>query len=621
MKRIKALHKSRAIRGLFLLIGIAVFLYLALHFDFTQDDAYISFRYASNLIHGDGLVFNSGERVEGYTNFFWILLTLPADALGINPASFTKALGIIFGVFILILIGKMAESVFPFNRGRSNDFLAGSAVILAGSMYSLAYWSSSGLETACFAFFAVWGIFAYMQRSSSLPVLLALATLTRPEGFLVFCFLLCYDIAAQRKVTRYALQTAAVYAIMMLPFAAFKLWYYHSLLPNSFYAKTSFSMTQLTNGLDYVGQYFWHYLAAGLFLLPAIIGYKKLSPAARLILIFTLVYTAYIAFIGGDVLKVHRFFIPLMPLFAILALAGFRAIFKNNAIIFAAVIVMLGWQLYMPRDHVYTFYEKERGLAFKMNTISDQLSASDHSDFSVAASTIGLVGYRLLGHRVIDMLGLTDSTIARHPEAPIEDLESTWRESNYNNAYLLAQQPDYILFSTGFKPSAPAERSLFLYSAFWRSYRTIGFPSPTSSQILPMYKRYKPIQGAINRDIPVEFVQNFVEGINLLWNDRKYKASLEALNRAQSFYPQNDNPYIEYYKSTAYLHMNDFQSSYEALLRTVAIDSMVYEGYKDLYLVTYRIGDTAKAALYRRQTARLVPWYIPRLDSVVMRLK
>lgn len=33
------------------------------------DDAYISFRYATNLIHGHGLVFNPGERVEGYSNF------------------------------------------------------------------------------------------------------------------------------------------------------------------------------------------------------------------------------------------------------------------------------------------------------------------------------------------------------------------------------------------------------------------------------------------------------------------------------------------------------------------------------------------------------------------------
>ena len=37
------------------------------------DDAFISFRYAENLIHGLGLVYNAGERVEGYTNFLWTM--------------------------------------------------------------------------------------------------------------------------------------------------------------------------------------------------------------------------------------------------------------------------------------------------------------------------------------------------------------------------------------------------------------------------------------------------------------------------------------------------------------------------------------------------------------------
>src|SRR5512140_545245 len=37
------------------------------------DDAMISMRYAWNLSHGNGLVWNPGERVEGYTN---LLLTL-----------------------------------------------------------------------------------------------------------------------------------------------------------------------------------------------------------------------------------------------------------------------------------------------------------------------------------------------------------------------------------------------------------------------------------------------------------------------------------------------------------------------------------------------------------------
>lgn len=38
------------------------------------DDAYISYRFAQNLVAGHGLVFNPGERVEGYTNPLTVLL-------------------------------------------------------------------------------------------------------------------------------------------------------------------------------------------------------------------------------------------------------------------------------------------------------------------------------------------------------------------------------------------------------------------------------------------------------------------------------------------------------------------------------------------------------------------
>ena len=46
------------------------------------DDAFISFRYALNLVRGQGLVFNPGERVEGYSNPLWTILMAVGLALG-----------------------------------------------------------------------------------------------------------------------------------------------------------------------------------------------------------------------------------------------------------------------------------------------------------------------------------------------------------------------------------------------------------------------------------------------------------------------------------------------------------------------------------------------------------
>ncbi|HEY4160071.1 MAG TPA: hypothetical protein VGM29_18290, partial [Polyangiaceae bacterium] len=45
------------------------------------DDAATSMQYAKNLALGNGLVFNVGERVEGYSNFLWVLFQTPLYAL------------------------------------------------------------------------------------------------------------------------------------------------------------------------------------------------------------------------------------------------------------------------------------------------------------------------------------------------------------------------------------------------------------------------------------------------------------------------------------------------------------------------------------------------------------
>ncbi len=51
----------------------------------TADDAYLSFRYAEQWVHGHGLVFNPGERVEGYTNFLWTAWCALGMRLGLPP--------------------------------------------------------------------------------------------------------------------------------------------------------------------------------------------------------------------------------------------------------------------------------------------------------------------------------------------------------------------------------------------------------------------------------------------------------------------------------------------------------------------------------------------------------
>ncbi len=49
----------------------------------TVDDTFICFRYAANWLAGEGLVFNPGERVEGYSDFLWVVISAGFMAMGV----------------------------------------------------------------------------------------------------------------------------------------------------------------------------------------------------------------------------------------------------------------------------------------------------------------------------------------------------------------------------------------------------------------------------------------------------------------------------------------------------------------------------------------------------------
>lgn len=101
---------------------IAVFTY-----SIVVDDAYISLRYAVNLISGQGLVFNPGETVEGITNIGWTLFLIPfIKVLGSIPA--LKTVGLLLTLATLFLFNRINSACDEDGYRRFGAF---AAVILA----------------------------------------------------------------------------------------------------------------------------------------------------------------------------------------------------------------------------------------------------------------------------------------------------------------------------------------------------------------------------------------------------------------------------------------------------------------------------------------------------------
>ena len=89
------------------LLGVCALLVVhAAVFNFVCDDAFISFRYADNLVRHGELVFNPGDPVEGYTNFLWTVLMAGVLALGLDPVLWSRVGGVVCAVSTLIVLAR-----------------------------------------------------------------------------------------------------------------------------------------------------------------------------------------------------------------------------------------------------------------------------------------------------------------------------------------------------------------------------------------------------------------------------------------------------------------------------------------------------------------------------------
>ncbi len=336
-------------------VSLAALLLHACEYLFLTDDAYISFRYARNLADGHGLVFNPGyERVEGYTNFLWVLLLsgFPAAGIPLEKAAHLLSLTATVGLWSLVLwFGWRLH-------GRSGRVLPVVAplFLLAGTR-SVAVWSTSGLETRFFTLLVVAGVLRLLIESedlartdSSYPLaalLFALAALTRPEAYL-FCIsayavVIAYKWRRFRIYAAWAVRSAAIFALIAGGHLLFRYLYYGSLVPNTYYVKIggSFSWNM---GVRYLAAFCLEYsLYLYLPLLVAAIFHHARKGSLLVPLVFAGVmfpYAGYLAAIGGD----HFEYRPLdlfFPFFFLFTGSGVAAIARRGGLSRSVLIVVL----------------------------------------------------------------------------------------------------------------------------------------------------------------------------------------------------------------------------------------------------------------------------------------
>src|SRR5687768_16001817 len=213
-----------------LLIGISAVFY----FNFTAEDAYITYRYAENWVTTGSLVYNEGEPINAMTS--------PLHAI-LSAALFFVTGNTVLSNKIISLVLLLLSALLVWYRYRKHLHLQVLALILLLPPCVL-LWTFGGLETPVLLFLAtITVILADRQpplRLSLLCVIFLLASLaflTRYDSILFFLPITLY-VASKLGSIKYIVIAFAGAAILPLVWFLVSIYYYGDLLPTSFYVKT-----------------------------------------------------------------------------------------------------------------------------------------------------------------------------------------------------------------------------------------------------------------------------------------------------------------------------------------------------------------------------------------------
>lgn len=425
-------------RAILLLVFVALVL-LAWSNRFVQDDAFISFRYADNFVHGKGLVWNEGERVEGYTNFLWTLIISIPIFLKLDPIKFSFVFGLSLFALSLYFTWRLAADLLH------SKHLALLTVFLLGTNHSFSSYATGGMETqlqTCLFVACMFLLFDSVARGTRsgirlclLSVLLSLALLTRLDSALLLAVVLPMALfhiwQKEEGLTQKSWLAVCLLAPLVVLVGAWLFWkihFYGSVLPNTFYVRLA-SLNSLWRGVIYVYLFFhsyWLVLFPFLFLVFASRLWREGNRRWLLLAVTIALWLAYVVCIAGDFME-FRFIVPVLPFIVLfivwLSFTKVRSFRIQLALVFMVLCGSLHHAVTFPTSSFrYNDVDSTQGLSDHLYRdradwvgIGKVLGESFHYDpnVTIAINAAGAIPYysRL---KAIDILGLNDQWVARH---------------------------------------------------------------------------------------------------------------------------------------------------------------------------------------------------------------
>ncbi|UCE86335.1 MAG: hypothetical protein JSU66_00890 [Deltaproteobacteria bacterium] len=425
------------------------------------DDAFISYRYAENLVDGHGVVFNPGERVEGYTNFLWVLLLALGYAAGFDLPGFSRGLSVLCAAGLVVALARFSIRYFRDEPVAGISYLA--PALLTASLVFIRH-IGIGLESMLFALLVFLAVAVHLERErasrSGFPVglLFGLAYLTRPDAVVWLAALALSDLAWAvlqrtdlRREIRRVLEYGSVFAVIVAAHVGWRLHYYGDLVPNTYYMRAAGNWLW---GLKSV-TFFFVYSTGFLAVLAVLAGPPLLR--RRWALCLGVLVAAYAGFVLRNGGAGGRYAIPLAPFVFLLIQelvrrplasaqrAGITPPWRARpAALWIAVVsaMYVGGNVYewrvAQKNAWFSNYANRNATLFG-RCIRE---ATDPDDW-VASVTAGVLPY-YARRPVIDMLGLNDRHIARKGKFDPQSLPGHQRS---DSDYVLDRRPRIIFMN------------------------------------------------------------------------------------------------------------------------------------------------------------------------------
>lgn len=463
--------KARLILGVGIIIAIALWHW---RMSFPFDDAYITFRYADNIAHGHGIVWNiAGPHTEGYTNFLLVLLLVPFASLHADLIIVSQLIGIISTILTAITIYKLSEEITESN-----------IVPIFSSLLYLCLpftWANafSALETSLFVLLTtVTCYYSIKAEWKTAFIFASLSTLARPDGALAGSIVALSIFILERSTSERnrALQAMLLYFILpMLGYALFKFFYFGDLFPNSFYIKTEAGLHGIPGIKDFARHNFV------LLVLSAYAVYRNFNATRKLLPILLWSFSLLLFYLWPEPIQgfYYRFEWAAVP--GIVLLAGLS--FSENTrgrkqwkFILPLFLVLVAAQIWFSVTRLrtdLTLATIDRGREIYREVGLALHSLPHHESMTFAYQDAGAIPY-YSEMQNIDLVGLNTTSIAKsHSNEEMLNILQTMKPDIILVPAYHDKGPCWNVFHFG-HGKAGTIIPLMMQNPFIRDYQVVG---------------------------------------------------------------------------------------------------------------------------------------------------